>query len=149
MKKNINEDDIIYSVILLVTSYFCTLSLKVPLLLIVNQFIPIPYPDSMFGIYYIISAVIEFIVFSIAGFKLKFNYKSLMIFFVVLMLFSVLVAHLRGGMFCELLLNFFITSYKSFFESLIAPACETIAKTLVLLISSLIAKKWRKRKKGD
>lgn len=88
-----------------------------------------------------ISIVAELIMFSIIGSRIKFNRESLLIYFALSIPFCFIATALRGyGSYEMMMLNMIVPSYDSFAKSLIFPISETVFKTVVLLISSIIAK---------
>ena len=135
--KNILKD----SLKLIAISFVCNWCLFIPIFLCDGLgWYPI-YTEYMELASYFICIVFEVFVFSIVGSNMKFSYKSLAVFFIVSILFSILSTALRGGWSSVMLLNAVVISYTSFAKSLIAPICETTLKAFVLLISSLIARR--------
>ena len=136
--KNILKD----SLKLIAISFVCNWCLFIPIFLCDGLgWYPI-YTEYMELASYFICIVFEVFVFSIIGSNMKFSYKSLAVFYIVSILFSILSTALRGSGWYELMfLNMFVLSYPSFVKSLIAPICETTLKAFVLLISSLISRR--------
>lgn len=139
--KNILKD----SFKLIAVSFVCNFCLFIPHFLCDGLGL-CPFDGIMDIVFYSVCLVIEVFVFSIAGSKMNFSYKSLAVFFVISILFGFLSTAFRGDWVGMMLLNFVVVSYPSFAKSLIAPICETVLKTFVLLISSLIARKVKNRR---
>lgn len=136
--KNILKD----SLKLIAISFVCNWCLFIPYMIYCFFETPgMPYNVDGGIVIGVVCMIFEVIMFSIIGSNMKFSYKSLAIFFIVSILFSILSTALRGGWSSVMLLNAVVISYTSFAKSLIAPICETTLKAFVLLISSLIARR--------
>lgn len=137
--KNILKD----SLKLIAISFVCNWCLFIPYMIYCFFETPgMPYNVDGGIVIGVVCMIFEVIMFSIIGSNMKFSYKSLAVFYIVSILFSILSTALRGSAWYELMfLNMFVLSYPSFVKSLIAPICETTLKAFVLLISSLIARR--------